>query len=120
MKMFDWWPWKFKTVDEIKVWWKLWSIRLGALGTIVTTWLVSFPDQAVAVWGSLPDTVRDLIPAQYMPMIGVSIFVLSMVSRFIKQHSASVSLAEKKAEEIADAKAAILADHIKNGTPIDN
>lgn len=99
------WPWRFKTVDEIKVWWKLWSIRLGALGTVITSWLVAFPDQALNMWAMMPYEVRQYIPAQYMPMIGIFMFVLSMLSRFIKQKNLRAEIEAKKAEEAKDGKA---------------
>lgn len=105
--MFNWWPWRFKTVDEIRVWWKLWSIRLGLVGSAITGWLVSFPDQAVGLWAAMPYEIRQFIPANYMPLIGVFLFLMSMVSRFIKQHKAAEVLAEKKAEDVAVAKQAI-------------
>ncbi len=74
-----------KLVDDAKVWWKLWSIRLGALGTALTGLLIASPDAVLFAWNLLPLDLRAAIPAQYVPLIGVFIFVMSMVARLVKQ-----------------------------------
>ena len=104
-KFAGWFHWK--TTDEIRVWWRLWSVNLGILGTTITTALVAFPDWAINAWSMMPYEARQYIPQQYMPLIGVGIFVLSMISRFIKQHKATAVLAEKKSLDILEAKAEI-------------
>lgn len=74
-----------KLVDDAKVWWKLWSLRLGALGTAVTTILIASPDAMLFAWNLLPLDLRASIPPQYVPLIGVFIFVMSMAARLVKQ-----------------------------------
>ncbi len=74
-----------KLVEDAKVWWKLWSIRLGALGTALTTLLIASPDAMLFAWNLLPMDLRASIPPQYVPLIGVFIFVMSMAARLIKQ-----------------------------------
>lgn len=76
---------KLKPIDNIGEWWKLWSIRFGALGTAITGYLVAFPDAAVHVWMFLPPDVRAMFPPEYVTFIGIFIFGLSLVSRLVKQ-----------------------------------
>jgi hypothetical protein len=76
-----------KLIDDVKNWWRFWSIRLGAVGTAVTTVLIASPDAALFAWGLLPLDLRAAIPAQYVPLIGVGIFLGSMIARLVKQES---------------------------------
>lgn len=73
-------------VEAAKVWWKLWSIRLGALGSIVVSVLVMFPDKALEMWAIMPEQFKSFIPPEYMPLAGVIIYVIGMFARFVKQH----------------------------------
>lgn len=102
------WPLRFMLTDDIKVWWRLWSIRLGIAGTAVASAALAFPDWAVHTWYALPPEVQQYVPQQYMQIIGIALFVLSMLSKFIKQHKAGEALSRKKAEEIEQAKVLIL------------
>lgn len=72
-------------VREWKKSWRLWSVQLGILGTAITSVLIAIPEAAIYVWETLPQGVRMLIPENMTPLIGVLIFVLSLVSRLIKQ-----------------------------------
>lgn len=99
--------WRLKTTAEIAVWYRLWSIRLGLAGTAVTSALVAVPDWTVTLWNTLPYEVRQFVPPQYMPLIGVGLFVLSMVARFVRQNKAAEKLAEKKAAKIAEYRAEV-------------
>lgn len=74
-----------KLVDDAKVWWKLWSIRLGALGTALTGLLIASPEAVLFAWNLLPQDLRAAIPPQYVPFIGVFIMGMSVVARLVKQ-----------------------------------
>lgn len=80
---------KWTLVEDAKVWWRLWSLRLGALGTAVTTVLIASPDAALFAWNLLPLDLRASIPPMYVPLIGVFIFAMSMIARLIKQRKLS-------------------------------
>lgn len=75
-----------KLVDGWNKFYKYWSIRLGALGAAIVSVLVAFPDIALHAWAALPDDLKSVIPPNYMPLIGVGIFVMSMVAKFIPQN----------------------------------
>jgi len=76
---------KMKLMDGWQKFYKYWSVRLGALGAAVASVLIAFPDIALNAWAILPDDLKAFIPPNYMPLIGVAIFVLSMVAKFIPQ-----------------------------------
>lgn len=77
-----------KKVELVKEWkqaHKLWSIRLAAIGAALTSLLITFPDAALYAWNLLPSDLKAFIPERYTPLIGVGIFILSMVARLVKQ-----------------------------------
>lgn len=76
---------KIRFVDDVRKFWRWWSIRLGLLGTTLTGILIAWPDAALQAWNLLPGELRATIPPKYMPLIGVGVFVLSMVARTIQQ-----------------------------------
>lgn len=76
-----------KPIDNWRKWYRLWSIRLGAIGASLTTLLIASPDAVLYAWNLLPMDLRAAIPPQYVPLIGVFIFVMSMVARLVKQES---------------------------------
>lgn len=78
-----------KLTQDAKVWWKLWSTRLNALGLLVTGWLTAFPDAALFAWNAMPADMKAFFPAQYMPFIGLAILVLGILARFVKQEKLS-------------------------------
>lgn len=64
---------------------KLWSLRLSAFGTLLMTALTIWPDRIVQLWLMMPVEVRGLLPEQIVTIIAAVIFLLSAVSRIIKQ-----------------------------------
>lgn len=76
---------KITFVEDVKQWWRMWSIQLGILGTALTAAFVAFPDAAVYAWNMIPADLKSFIPPQYTPLIGVAIFVVSLFARLIKQ-----------------------------------
>lgn len=76
---------KPELIEDWRNWWRFWSVRLAAVGTAITSLLVAFPDAALAAWAILPHELKSSIPPQYMPLIGVVVFALSIVARLVKQ-----------------------------------
>ena len=93
---------KFEFIDEVQLFWKFWSLRLGAAGTVITSYLVLLPDSAINIWNAMPVAFQSVIPAKYMPMIGVVIFVLGMIARLLKQHRVEAATAVIKVEKAVD------------------
>lgn len=76
---------KPELIEDWRDFWRFWSVRLAAVGTAITGLLVAFPDAALAAWAILPHELKSSIPPQYMPLIGVVVFALSIVARLVKQ-----------------------------------
>jgi len=74
-----------KLVENWRTWHKRWSVWLGAFGSTVTSLFLLWPDAAQTAWNMLPPDLRSAIPPKYTPLIGVGIFVLSMLAQLIKQ-----------------------------------
>lgn len=89
------WKMRIKLIhDWRKLAWKFWSIKLGAVGTTLTSLLILWPDSALYLWGAMPEEVKAMLPPQYVPMIGVVIFALSMFARLVKQQKLDPSTKE--------------------------
>lgn len=78
---------KPELIEDWRECWRFWSVRLAAVGTAITGLLVAFPDAALAAWAVMPVEFKDAIPPQYMPLVGVVVFALSIVARLIRQDS---------------------------------
>ena len=73
-------------IADWKDWWRWWSLRLTALGTMLSGYLIANPDIAVTMWLQIPDDIRLYMPAQYMPAIGLLIVLVGQAARFLKQN----------------------------------
>ena len=67
--------------------WKSATVQLAAAGTAVTSFLISDPNASQALWNAIPAVIQSQVPPQYMPMIGVAIFALSIPARIVKQNN---------------------------------
>lgn len=76
-----------KLIDDWKKAWRFSSVRLGALGTAITSTLVAFPDAALAAWNLLPPVMQQAFPDRYMPLVGVAVFAMALLARLIRQDS---------------------------------
>lgn len=72
-------------VEDWRDSWRFWSVRLGVVGSVVTSVLIAFPDVALSVWSVMPDDIKAMIPERYTPIIGVVIFVTALIARVLKQ-----------------------------------
>ena len=76
---------KPELIEDWRKCWRFWSVRLGVIGSAITAVLIAFPDVALSAWAMLPADLKAAIPERYMPLIGVGIFVASLIARVIKQ-----------------------------------
>ena len=76
---------KLELIEDWRNFWRFWSVRLGIIGSAITGVLIAFPDVALSAWAMMPADLKSAIPERYMPLIGVVIFVASLVARAIKQ-----------------------------------
>lgn len=71
--------------EAVKVWWKLWSIRLNAIGLAILGYIQIDPIGALGVWNMMPAEVRRYLPPQLLLLIGMIFFALSMLARLVRQ-----------------------------------
>ena len=76
---------KLELIEDWRNFWRFWSVRLGIIGSAITGVLIAFPDVALSAWAMMPADLKSAIPEHYMPLIGVVIFVASLIARAIKQ-----------------------------------
>lgn len=74
-----------KLLPHWRVLWRSWSVRLNALGILILGWIAVDPVSLLYVWSMMPVEVRDLVPAQFLSLIGAVLFGLSMIARLVRQ-----------------------------------
>lgn len=72
-------------IDDCKKWWKLWSIRLNALGLLILGYIQFDPVGALSVWNMMPGPVQAYIPRGAITVLGMALFALSMLARLVHQ-----------------------------------
>jgi hypothetical protein len=77
-----------RLIDDVNRWWRLWSIRLAALGAVITAFVQWFPDTLSAVWNTIPPDMRELLPAPLLHSVPIILFVAVAVSRLVAQRKA--------------------------------
>ena len=68
-------------IDNWKKAWRFWSLRLQAAGII----LLAFPELLINAWIFLPAELKSMLPAEYASIVGITLIVLGMIARLIKQ-----------------------------------
>lgn len=76
---------KAHLIEDWRLGWQFWSVRLGVIGTVVTGVFVAWPDFVLYLWGAMPYEVKALIHPKAVQLLGVFIFGMSVVARFVKQ-----------------------------------
>lgn len=76
---------KLQLVSHWRLILRQWSFWLGLIGTAVTSALLAVPDLALQLWLMMPPDLKATIPERYTPFIGVGIFALGLIAKFIKQ-----------------------------------
>lgn len=89
---------RLKLIDHARDWWRLWSIRIGALGTVLASTFVAFPDIALNVWNMLPADIKQHFPPEYVSFFGIGLFALSMFARVIRQDKLKEKQIERESQ----------------------
>lgn len=74
-----------KLVDDAHKFFKFWSVKLQLAAIAVTTYATIATDQLNQLWQTMPDDVKALIPAKYLPLISAGLMVASLMARITKQ-----------------------------------
>lgn len=88
---------KFKLIDNVDKWWRLWSIRFGILSTAI----LAFPDTVYQAWLTIPPEIRPEFLSMHIDKLGMIMMIASVLSRVIKQPKLidEVEKEEQKIEE---------------------
>lgn len=62
-------------------WWRLWSVRLQAIGLFLLAW-ANLP---LELWGMMPGEVKRLLPGNVATILSSAFFAAALVARFVKQ-----------------------------------
>ncbi|HEX8384170.1 MAG TPA: hypothetical protein VF592_12435, partial [Sphingomonas sp.] len=65
--------------------WRLWSVRVSALGAVLATTAAAAPDALISAWQSLPEEIRYVVPEHVGRWITPVLFAASLAARILKQ-----------------------------------
>lgn len=72
-------------IDNCKHWWKLWSIRLNAIGLVIMGWVWFDPTALLGLYNMLPLSVQRALPDNVEALVGGTLFALAAISRLVVQ-----------------------------------
>lgn len=86
---------RFTTLEFVKharLLFKTWSVWLASLGSMLSAWAQSFPASALNAWNALPPDVKEVLPHNYLGLIGAFMVAMGVMAQFVRQRN----LAEKR------------------------
>ena len=84
MKTFVSWV-RAHLVDEARLWWRWWSMRLNAIGLAILAWVQFDPVSVLAVWNMMPRQVQGVLPEHALTGLALVFFALAMLARIVRQ-----------------------------------
>jgi len=76
---------KICLIQDWRVAWRFWSLRLNALGTLLLGWFLLVPESMLTLWGFLPPEARAILPPRAAMAAPLIMFVLATLARLVKQ-----------------------------------
>lgn len=76
---------RLRLVEEWRIVRKRWSFIFSSFGTAILGYLTIAPDAIISAWNYLPDDIKAYVPQKYALFIPLVLFVLGLVSQYIKQ-----------------------------------
>ncbi|UXO93946.1 hypothetical protein Pan3_24 [Pseudanabaena phage Pan3] len=76
---------KTRLIPDWRKAWRLWSVRLNALGLAILGWVTIDPVGVLYVWNLMPPQVRAMLPENFLTFAGLALFALSMLARIVRQ-----------------------------------
>lgn len=80
--------------------WRLWSIRFNALGLTILSFVYFNPVSALGVWNMMPASVRSALPPDFLQLIGMGLFALSMLSVVVRQPKVEARVHERAQKSV--------------------
>lgn len=78
---------KLKLIAGWRDGWRLWSVRLAALGALLSAAAIAAPDMILAAWNAMPDELRAYLPERTGQILSVMIYAAAVVARLVKQET---------------------------------
>jgi len=86
-----------RLIDDWRDAYKFWSVRVGAIGAVLMGTVAAWPDGAIILWNYMPIQVQTLLPERLLPIAGVALYVLVILSRVVKQAKLEKNNGQRKA-----------------------
>lgn len=93
-----------KLIEEWRQSWRLWSVRLSALGAILTGLALAAPDFLQSLWNGLPTDLRALLPVSVTHAVPTALFILTIVARIVSQNAPKTGAVISTQVSIANAE----------------
>ncbi len=74
-----------KLIPEWRKAYKMWSVRLSALGAVLMGVVLAWPDSLLYLWSMMPAEVYAYLPERIVQGLAMFIFTMSVISRLVKQ-----------------------------------
>lgn len=65
--------------------WKMWSVRLSAVGASIMSIFIYFPESSLFLYNAMPYEVKKLLPDNIALFIALIVFVGTAIARMVKQ-----------------------------------
>jgi len=83
-----------KLIDGWRQAWRLWSVRVSALGTLLMGLATLAPDALTQAWNMLPDDLKALLPAPVGQAVPFLLLGLALIARLVPQPKAAAKMQE--------------------------
>lgn len=80
-----------KLIENCAHWWKLWSIRLNALGLAIMTWVWFDPTAILGLINMMPAQLRPYLPQEAVAVVSGVMMALALIARLVHQPKLSGS-----------------------------
>lgn len=74
-----------KLIENCAHWWKLWSIRLNALGLAIMTWVWFDPTAILGLINMMPAQLRPYLPQEAVAVVSGVMMALALIARLVHQ-----------------------------------
>lgn len=69
-------------IDEARLWWKMWSVRLAAMAGLLAAYLAASPETTQSLLALLPDGPMRVVAGA---LIGLFVFAMATGARLVRQ-----------------------------------
>ena len=65
--------------------WRLWSVRVPAIGALLLTAMLAAPDVMIQLWQALPPELVAMLPANAMLIVPIGLQLAAAIARIVRQ-----------------------------------